>query len=331
MGYGVVDAGAAVQAAHATLSVDLYIRDHVADDGSMEPNNNLFYGYSYPVLTPFDSPDIWLENFNGTARYYLTDPDTDYKLCVRIHNRGSSPSTGKEKLYLNWSRNKLNNIWHSGWENSLVNYYNTSGSVLAGDIVESTNIIGVTIDAIIPAGGSYVKKVDWYTPFETDLTLCDLSYLQVTGTHAISDKFAILARIHDNRHIPYEYNAVPLSYTVSLKDFVCASNNVAVNMNTATARGFGTVANQAYAPTGVENETVQLSRFSVESVKSGFLIRAVDAPLGAVVQVYSVAGVQVAAQKLAGNLTFLPLPAGIYLAKITSGKGECEVVKVLAK
>lgn len=83
--------------------------------------------------------------------------------------------------------------------------------------------------------------------------------------------------------------------------------------------------------TGIENPVVKPSKFSVESLKGGFFLHAVDAQAIADIQVYSVAGVRIAVQKRTGNPTFVSLPAGIYLVKITSGNGECEVVKVLVR
>ncbi len=106
VGYGLVDAYAAVKAA---LDIDLYTRDNESDNGT-EPNSISETGIK-------DSPDIWLRrNADGGTLHQLARQGAENHVYVRIHNRGNSASFGNNvvKLYVKTGGFNTNN-WSSGW------------------------------------------------------------------------------------------------------------------------------------------------------------------------------------------------------------------------
>ena len=104
MGYGLVDAHAAVlNAVDSTL--DLFVRD-AADDNGTEPSS---------CTMPWTSPDIWIEDMDGNEVSHLAG-NTNYYVCVRIHNRADHASTGYEKLYLNWVKAGPGTDWSAAWQ-----------------------------------------------------------------------------------------------------------------------------------------------------------------------------------------------------------------------
>ncbi len=62
----------------------------------------------------WDSPDIWIEDMNGNK---ITNPygNTEYKVCVRVHNRSRVTSTGEERLFLNWAKAGIDLVWNENW------------------------------------------------------------------------------------------------------------------------------------------------------------------------------------------------------------------------
>lgn len=101
MGYGLVDAYAAVKLAQNMYSttLDLYIKDKPNDMG-IEPNPN--------TQLMWTSKDIWIRNNDDGG---LTHQNPEYRsngspnyIYVRIINKSSVPSTGNEILNLNWAK-----------------------------------------------------------------------------------------------------------------------------------------------------------------------------------------------------------------------------------
>jgi hypothetical protein len=217
------------------LVPDLYIKDHAVDNGNFEPNTILFSLF-FNRRTPFESPDIWVEDMAGNKIGNVWS-NQDYKICVRIRNRGTLASTGDEKLYLNWNRNNFEDSWRNGWQNSYA-YCPNGSSVLAGDVVAGTGT-GVAVGEVIQPGGAYIKKIDWHSPSELDFMFCNgfLQKWQKIIDRPINSNYGFLARIHDGKAIPNE----PAAQSVSLKTFVCASNNVAVNKKAVLAGKFGRI------------------------------------------------------------------------------------------
>ena len=155
MGYGLVDAEAAVIAAEATLptgsNFDLYIKDRPFDIGT-EPN---------PDTGPmWISEDIWVRQSldGGTTHqnpeFKMFSPNGIY---VTVRNRGTQTSPCADlKVYFSKASTGL--VWPTHWDD-----YFISG-ILHGDLINTVSI------PEIPAGGSVVIEVPWYPPNPADFT-----------------------------------------------------------------------------------------------------------------------------------------------------------------
>jgi len=197
VGYGLVDAYAAVMKA---IDVDLYISDTTGDNGA----ENLALKYMW------NSPDIWIEELNGGS---VDNPigGRTYNVCVRIHNKSNVPSTGNERLFINWAKAGVNLPWPGGWDGSRT--IDCDGEKYMSGSVTYSN--GEPIP-VIPANSSYTKKVQWFVPFAEDYN-CGIFEGSAEQLH-----FCLLARVHDNDTIVGEnLNSYPID------TFVTQNNNVA--------------------------------------------------------------------------------------------------------
>ena len=197
VGYGLVDAYAAVTKA---IDVDLYISDTTGDNGA----ENLALKYMW------NSPDIWIEELNGGS---VDNPigGRTYNVCVRIHNKSNVPSTGNERLFINWAKAGVNLPWPGGWDGSRT--IDCDGEKYMSGSVTYSN--GEPIP-VIPANSSYTKKVQWFVPFAEDYN-CGIFEGSAEQWH-----FCLLARVHDRDTIIGEdLNAYPID------TFVTLNNNVA--------------------------------------------------------------------------------------------------------
>ena len=106
MGYGLVDAYAAVNAA---LDVDLYTRDKESDNGT-EPNTG-------SLTSVLNSPDIWLRRSadNGTEHQIGHNGGVNH-VYIRINNKGVTSSLGNDTVEL-YAKKAGNGeySWNSGW------------------------------------------------------------------------------------------------------------------------------------------------------------------------------------------------------------------------
>ncbi len=201
VGYGLVDAHAAVLAAQATLSPKLLIRDDIRDDG-IEPNPNGYSGRS---------PDIWLEDAYGNP---LTSPPSNPScvLAVRIHNKGPVASDGTDRLHLYWSRVSLGSAYPGSWDGSQSFACSNGGTLLKGDRI--TPIRGLLIPSI-PAQGSRVVRTPFTIPEENCIP---------AGSQSITEwGLGILAHIN---HLNYDDPSV---LSPSTSAFVERFNRAAVN------------------------------------------------------------------------------------------------------
>ena len=204
MGYGLVDAHAAVlNVVDSTL--DLYVRDSENDNGD---------GPSV-TTTPWNSPDIWIEDTKGKEVSSLMGLQA-YNVCVRIHNRTDHASTGYEKLYLNWVKAGPSSDWSAAWQTRKY-LKNGSDSIIIGRgiirTVDNINRYGHPIP-VIPAGRDTVVRVRWRTP-EPD-------YYSAFYSGSELRHFCLCARIHDGRRIGNED-----ADSVNMGEFVKNSSHVA--------------------------------------------------------------------------------------------------------
>lgn len=176
MGYGLVDAYAAVKKA---IKTDLYVRDVYSDNGS-EPSSAAYM---------WESPDIWIEDFSGNV---VLNPEgnTLYRVCVKIHNKTVIPSSGNERLLLNWVKAGVGTRWPIDWTGSA--FYNCIGDhVSKGGFVGDT--AGVQIPSV-PGHGNVIVRVPWITPNPQD-------YLYCSEFDGDTWHFCLLARVHDGNEI----------------------------------------------------------------------------------------------------------------------------------
>ena len=167
MGYGLVDAHAAVIAAQLSLTpganFDLVVKDRPFDTG-VEPN---------PDTGPmWISEDIWVrQDLDGgttpeNPEFKLYSPNGLY---VRVTNTGTTTSPCAN-LAVYFSKASTGLVWANHWDN-----YNISG-VEYGDLI---NTVGIPE---IPPSGTYIAEIPWYPPNPADFT---------TDVH----HFCLLARI----------------------------------------------------------------------------------------------------------------------------------------
>ena len=206
VGYGLVDAYSAVNAAQDTISkADLLIRDDLQDNGT-EPNNNSDYNY-----IKWNSPDIGLADINHQPITNNLFPNmTTVYVRVKIRNIGTQASTGHEKLYLYWSMSSLGSLWNSSWTGS--------DPATSGEI---TTTQGVNVPALQPGEQSVPLDVLWSLP---DYIIENNASLNPLFGGQMSWGFCILARVDDGNDT-FGVNENSLA-TIT---FAINSNNVAVS------------------------------------------------------------------------------------------------------
>lgn len=161
MGYGLIDAYAAVQMAQSMSSstLDLHIKDSFNDYGA-EPNTITEHMWR--------SKDIWIRNSDdGGLRHlnpeYKSNGNPNY-IYVRVINKSCIASTGTETLTVNWAKANTSLAWPENWDGSLTdnndgNFDPTDGG---GDPLGGV-LPGVNIPAIA-AGAETIVKVPWVVP-----------------------------------------------------------------------------------------------------------------------------------------------------------------------
>lgn len=197
MGYGLIDAGAAVQMAQS-LTTDLFIRDSENDNGITPSNAQIMW----------DSPDVWIEDANGN----ICNPhgNTLCYVCVRIWNKSDVSSCGGERLFLNWAKAGCDLRWDYNWNGN--NYFDCGNSPVMGEVINTAN--GIPIPSIA-AHQSIVVRIPWFTPIAEDYQNC-------TQFDADRWHFCLVARIHDGDEILYENSS-----NADMATFTTHNNNVA--------------------------------------------------------------------------------------------------------
>ena len=195
MGYGLVDAYAAVQLAQSMATLDLMVRDSPEDLG-IEPNIITEY--------PWASPDIWIRNQddNGLTHqnpeYSPTVPNWAY---IRITNKSLVASSGNEQLKFYWAKAGTSLNWSSVWTGQDT----FQNGALMGNEVGSVNI------PVIQPGQTKIVKMPFYAPNPSDYSF------------AGSDQwhFCLLARIDTTN------DQMTFPETTDLVSNVLNNNNIA--------------------------------------------------------------------------------------------------------
>ncbi len=148
MGYGLVDAYAAVQLAQAMYSgtLDLMVKDTPTDFG-IQPNT------TSTIL--WNSPDIWVRNQQDAVQEHQNpqfNPSVPNYIYVKVTNKSCAASTGTEKLKMYCS----------------IPNYGTSSSSFRSTIspINSSIILIGTLDIpIVASGKEVVLSMPWNVPF----------------------------------------------------------------------------------------------------------------------------------------------------------------------
>jgi subtilisin family serine protease len=167
MGYGLIDAYAAVQMAQSMGSptLDLYVKNSPDDEGT-EPNSVTQHMWT--------SQDIWIRNSNDGG---LTHQNPEYNapvpigigsntytppnyIYVRVINKSCVASTGNETLTLNWAKANTALAWPQNWDGSL---QNSGGFDLGGEFNP------VTIPSL-QGGEEAIISIPWPVPNPDDYT-----------------------------------------------------------------------------------------------------------------------------------------------------------------
>ncbi|UZO82331.1 S8 family serine peptidase [Aquimarina sp. ERC-38] len=200
LGYGLVDAEAAVNLAQITTppgtqSFDLYSQDR-PDDTGQEPNNTSSNFYR--------SQDIWVrQNPDGGT----THQNPEYKeftpnaVYVKVRNRGTTTSScAVVKVYFARASTGLT------WPTHFINNY--AGSLLNGDIIGSVNVPS------IPPGGSTIVEIPWFPPNPADY-----------GAGNQAHHFCLTSRIISaNDPMANEQNGVSISFNAKNNNNIAWKN-----------------------------------------------------------------------------------------------------------
>ena len=155
MGYGLVDAYAAIQMAQQMHSptLDLYIKDSPGDIG-IEPN-------TITGRRIWRSPDIWIRNkADGIEEHqnpvYKRNNNRNY-VYVRITNKSCVASTGEDKVKLYWRKAGTVSRWPESWD----------GTTRQNGVLMGAPIGTIYIPALEP-GEEVVLSFPWEMPNPRD-------------------------------------------------------------------------------------------------------------------------------------------------------------------
>ena len=179
------------------FDMDLYIRDSIGDNGDIPSNVKYMY----------NSPDIWIEDYDNPNVDQTPEGGTLHNICVKVYNRNFIPSTGTERLIVNWAKAGVNLPWPNAW--------NGKTSLDCSD-VPMGGLIKDTLLPIINPGSSVVIKIPWMVP-DGNKYDCGIFEGSTEQWH-----FCLLARVHDSEPIEGENaDSCDIGY------FVTHNNNVA--------------------------------------------------------------------------------------------------------
>lgn len=198
MGYGLVDAYAAVQMAQQmhSASLDLYVKDTPADMG-IEPNTISPYMWA--------SEDIWIRNnadsglVHQNPEYSPTVPNHAY---VRVRNKSCVNSSGNEQLKLYWSKAGTSLAWPNSW----------NGTYFINGILMGAQIGTVTIPVLQP-GEETVLHFNWFVPNPANYTainsepwhFCLLTRIEAAGDPmAFNETSDLNSNVKNNNNLAWK-------------------------------------------------------------------------------------------------------------------------------
>lgn len=191
MGYGLVDAYAAVQLAQNMASLDLMVKDS-PDDTGIEPNPT--------TQNMWTSQDIWVRNFDDNG---LQHQNPEYKsnnqpnyINVRVKNKSLVPSIGNETLIVNWAKANTALAYPDNWDGSLTN----NGNFPLGGVLTAVNI------PVVQPNNEVIVKIPWVVPDPNNYLDNDNPW-----------HFCLLATINSTED--------PLSYPTTMNPNIMVRNN----------------------------------------------------------------------------------------------------------
>ena len=198
MGYGLVDAHAAVLMAQSmgSATLDLMVKDGVDDIGN-EPNNITQYMWA--------STDIWVRNNDDNGlehqnpEYHPTNPNYAY---IRVTNKSCVPSTENEVLKFYWAKAGSSLAWPESWDG---NHYFSQGPLLGAPVGQ------VTIP-VLQAGQETIVKVPFLVPNPANYNwfqgweqwhFCLLARIEAT-TDPLTETSDLYANVQNNNGIAWK-------------------------------------------------------------------------------------------------------------------------------
>ena len=164
--------------------VDLYMKDSEMDMGEV-PNTITEKSYI--------SDDIWVEDRFGNRVYSLGQEDT-YDLHVRIHNRGTQPSSGTERLHVHWTKATIGGAWPYGWYEDYVYTCENSVVIRGNEITDSEGLLL----PVIQGGETYEAIIEWTTPYVNMYADCSIFADNPNELGHV----CLLARLYEEREQP---------------------------------------------------------------------------------------------------------------------------------
>jgi serine protease len=200
MGYGLVDAYAAVKYADSTKHyyADLWMARDELDVYGTEP-----YIFNYNNFYPWESSAIWLGGGDNPGKHkdpnYAISDSTKINIVLKNKSNCMS-SSGTDTLYLYWAKAGVGLYWDKNWNGTL-----TQGGKLMGGAIDT-----VIIPKVLP-GQPYEYNGWWHFPNPSD-------YDSIVNEPF---HFCLLARIGS------KYDTMTVKETTDMVSNVSNNNNIA--------------------------------------------------------------------------------------------------------
>ena len=163
MGYGLVDAYAAVQMAQSmgSATLDLMVKDGLDDIGN-QPNNITQYMWASTDIWIRNQPDGTINLDHQNPEYSPTVPNYAY---VRIKNKSCVTSTGNEQLKFYWAKAGTSLEWPASWNGQ--NYF---PSPLPSPLpnIKLGNQVGTVTIPVLQAGQETILQLPFMVPNPAD-------------------------------------------------------------------------------------------------------------------------------------------------------------------
>ncbi|WP_293894643.1 S8 family serine peptidase [Flavobacterium sp.] len=206
MGYGLVDAYAAVQMAQQMYSatLDLMVKDGTDDIGN-EPNN----------ITPYmwASSDIWIRNQadgiinqeHQNPEYSPTVPNFAY---VRVTNKSCVASNGNEQIKFYWAKAGTSLEWPASWDG--LNYFPSPIPSPLPNVKLGDQVGTVTIPTLQP-GQETIVQIPFMVPNPSDYSFwgadqwhfCLLARIEATND-PLNETNGLYSNVQNNNGIAWK-------------------------------------------------------------------------------------------------------------------------------